>query len=205
MKPFRNGVLTGLALQIAIGPVFFYIMNLNLQKTIFDGLIGSVGVMLGDYFYIALSILGVSKILENKKVERVFAVASSIVLAILGIWMISKGLHTFTTSVNAMTPSLFSSFITCLFLTISGPISMVLFTSIFTARAAEFNYTEKDLVKFGVGVGLATGIFMASSSVVFSIVKGTIPILLIQIMNIIVGCVLIGYGGVRLVKVLKKA
>jgi len=35
MKIFYNGLLTGLALQLAVGPVFFYIVNLTLQKTTF--------------------------------------------------------------------------------------------------------------------------------------------------------------------------
>lgn len=30
MKVFKNGLATGLALQMAIGPVFFYIINLAL-------------------------------------------------------------------------------------------------------------------------------------------------------------------------------
>ena len=32
MKIFQNGLLTGLFLQLAIGPVFFFIINLTLQK-----------------------------------------------------------------------------------------------------------------------------------------------------------------------------
>ena len=46
MKVFKNGLLTGLVLQMAIGPVFFFIVNLTLQKTIFDGFSGVIGVTL---------------------------------------------------------------------------------------------------------------------------------------------------------------
>lgn len=206
MKPFRNGLLTGFILQLGIGPVFFYVMNLTLQKTVFDGVIGSIGVMLGDYVYIVLSILGVSKLLENKRVERNFAFISSVVLIIFGVVMITKGLHSgFSTSANAMTPNLLSSFVTCFLLTVSGPLSIILFTSIFTTKAAEYNYTGKDIVKFGIGIGLPTFIFMASSSIIFSLVKGAIPILLIQILNIVVGFVMVGYGGSRIIRLLRKS
>lgn len=206
MRVFRNGLVTGLILQAAIGPVFFYIINLTLQKTLFDGLIAAVGVMLGDYFYITLSILGVSKLLENKKVERVFAIISSIVLAIFGTYMLIIGLQAAQPAAAIVTtPSLFSSFLSTFLLTVSGPISMVLFTSVFTAKAMEFNYTEKDLAKFGLGVGFATFVFMASSSAVFSLIKGSVPILLIQILNLLVGCLLIGYGAVRLAKILRSS
>jgi len=33
MKELKNGLLTGLTLQLAIGPVFFFIINLTLQKS----------------------------------------------------------------------------------------------------------------------------------------------------------------------------
>ena len=39
MKTFLKGLTTGLVLQLGIGPVFFFIINLALQKTIFDGFI----------------------------------------------------------------------------------------------------------------------------------------------------------------------
>ena len=69
-KVFKNGLATGLILQLAIGPVFFFIVNLTLRKTIFDGLAGVLAVTLVDYFYIALAIFGIGKLLENKKVKR---------------------------------------------------------------------------------------------------------------------------------------
>jgi hypothetical protein len=39
MEIFKNGVSTGLILQFAIGPVFFFIANLTIQGTILDGLV----------------------------------------------------------------------------------------------------------------------------------------------------------------------
>jgi len=44
---------------------------------------------------------------------------------------------------------------------------------------------------------------MGISVILFSLIKGSVPIIVIQIMNIIVGCLLIGYGGVRSIKVFK--
>ena len=41
---------------------------------------------------------------------------------------------------------------------------------------------------------------MGATVLLFSLVKSTIPVILIQILNIIVGCLLIGYGIIRLVK-----
>ena len=157
MKTLKNGLITGLLLQLAIGPVFFYIVNLTLQKTIFDGLAGVFAVTVVDYFYITLAILGIGRLLENKRVKKVFGVFSSVIL-------------------------------------------FIFFTSLFTTKAVEYNYTKKELYVFGFGTGLATFLFMGTSVFLFSLVKGTVPVLLIQFLNIVVGCLLIGYGGIRLIK-----
>lgn len=102
MKVFINGLLTGLILQTAIGAVFFFIINLALQRSLYDGLVAVVAVTLVDYFYISLAILGIGKLLV-----------------------------------------------------------------------------------FGLSVGLATLLFMGVSVILFSLVKKTVPISLIQTLNII--------------------
>jgi threonine/homoserine/homoserine lactone efflux protein len=205
MKIFRNGLTTGLVLQLAIGPVFFFIINLVLQKSFFDGLIGILAVTIVDYFYITLAIFGVGKLLENRKIKKMLEILSSIVLIIFGIFII-KGITSsgISTVVITSSTSLLSSFASVFFLAISSPMTIVFFTSIFTAKALEYNYAKKELLIFGFGTGMATFLFMGSSVILFSLIKGSVPIILIQLMNIVVGCLLIGYGGIRLLKVFKK-
>ena len=84
LKALKNGLLTGLFLQLALGPVFFFIINLTLQRSILDGLAGALAITIVDYFYITLSILGVDVLLKNKKTKKVFGIISSIVLIIFG-------------------------------------------------------------------------------------------------------------------------
>lgn len=204
MKIFRNGLATGLFLQLAIGPVFFFIANLTIQRTFLDGFVGVIAVTIVDYFYITLAILGIGKLLEKNKVKKVFGVISSVVLAAFGI-IIIKGITNagITTSAISNSTDLFSSFASVFLLTISSPMTIVFFTSLFTAKAVEYNYTKKELFIFGFGTGLATLLFMGTSVVVFSLIRGNIPVLLIQILNLIVGCLLVGYGAVRFVKVFR--
>lgn len=205
MKVIKNGLLTGLVLQLAVGPVFFFIINLALQKTICDGLVGALAVTAVDYFYITLAILGVSEILQKKKVKKIFGIISSIVLMIFGAILIKEigtGGQYMTEQVGTM--NLFSSFTSVFVLTISSPMTIVFFTSLFTAKALEYNYTKKELFLFGLGTGLATFLFMGASVMLFSLLGGAIPPLLIQVLNGIVGCLLIGYGGVRLIRSIKK-
>jgi len=205
MKEFKNGLLTGLTLQLAIGPVFFFIINLALQKTILDGLAGVLGVTLVDYFYIALSIFGIGKLLKNKRFKKIFGAVSSIVLVIFGFLIIKNILGSEVIRSNSISSTnLLQSFSSVFLLTISSPMTIVFFTSLFTAKAVEYNYTKKELYLFGLGTGFATLLFMGSSVIVFSLIKGAVPIVLIQILNSIVGCLLIGYGIIRLTRVITK-
>jgi len=202
MKIFRNGLLTGLVLQLAIGPIFFYIINLTLQKTVWDGLAGGLAAMTVDYFYITLSVLGIGKLLEKERFKKIFGLISSIVLMAFGIFLI-KEVGANMDATPAVSASLFSSYISVFLLTISSPLTIVVFTSIFTARAVEYGYTKKELYTFGLGTGLATIIFMGSSVILFSFIKEAVPVLLIHLLNLLVGILLIGYGGFRLWKILK--
>lgn len=202
-KIFGNGLATGLILQLAIGPVFFFIINLVLQRTFWDGLAGVFAVTLVDYFYITLAIVGIGKLLERKKLNKIFGIISSIVLIIFGLIIIKGITNGISNPMDSTTTSLLSSFLSVLILTISSPMTIVFFTSIFTAKAMEYNYSKKELRLFGIGTGFATFLFIGSSVVLFSLIKGTVPTLIIQIANLVVGCLLIGYGVIRLIKILR--
>ena len=204
MKIFKNGLLTGLLLQLAIGPVFFFILNLTLQRTILDGLIAVLAVTIVDYFYITLAIFGIGHFLENKRVKKIFGIVSSIVLIIFGVIIISDVIGTdLSTDLDTNSSNLFTSFTSVFFLTISSPMTIVFFTSLFAAKAVEYNYSKWELLIFGLATGSATFLFLGTSVILFSLIGGAIPVIVIRILNILVGILLIGYGTIRLVRVLK--
>ena len=205
MKQLKNGLLTGMMLQLAIGPVFFFIMSLTIQKSIADGFAGVLAVTLVDYIYISLAIFGIGKLLEKKKIKKIFGIISSSALIIFGLWIV-KGIVGVGAS-NAYASgaiSILSSFSSVFLITITSPMTIVFFTSLFTAKAVEYNYTQKELLLFGLGTGFATLIFMSASVILFSFIRSTVPLILIIVLNGIVGCLLIGYGSLRLWKTIKK-
>lgn len=205
MREFRNGLLTGLTLQLAIGPVFFFTINLALQKTVLDGFAGVSAVTLVDYFYISLAIFGIGKLLEHEKFKKVFGILSSAVLMGFGLLLLKGAVEgSASATVVGGAVSMLASFTSVFLLTISSPMTIVFFTSLFTAKAVEYDYTKNELVRFGIGTGLATFLFMGSAVILFSLIRGTVPILLIQILNGVVGCLLVGYGGIRLLKAIKQ-
>jgi len=204
MKEFKNGLLTGLTLQLAIGPVFFFIINLTIQKSLLDGLGGVIAVTLVDYLYITLSILGIGKLLEQKKIKKIFGLISSSILIFYGV-LILKGLleQTVLETVQVSSGNVLTSFLSVFVMTISSPMTIIFFTSLFTSKAVELNYTKKELAKFGFGTGFATFLFMGGAVFVFFLLGNVIPLIIVQILNGIVGFLLVGYGIIRIFKLLK--
>ena len=202
-KVFQKGLFTGLFLQLAVGPVFFFITSLTAQKGFLNGAAGVLAVTAVDYFYIILSIFGIGKILEKKRAKNVFGIIGAIVLVIFGLIILKEAVYNTTVNANYNSLNLFSSFMSVLLLTLSSPMTIIFFTSIFATKAIENKLTKKELYAFGFGTGMATFLFMGSFVIIFSLVKGFIPILLIQFLNVAVGFLLVMYGIVRCIKIIK--
>lgn len=201
--PILNGLLTGLILQLAIGPVFFYVLGITVDGGYANGLCAILAVTIVDYLYIALSLLGVGKILERDRFKKPFTLLSSLVLIAFGVMSAYKGLR-FDGPAAALstewTPA--SSFVSCFILTISSPLTIAFWASVFSAKASEKNYGGKSLSLFGVGAGLATFLFLSIAMFAVSSVGKNIPPAVIQVLNGLVGVVLAYYGVSRAVKVI---
>lgn len=205
MTPLLNGMLTGLFLQLALGPVFFYIFGITVDSNYINSLSGILAVTIVDYIYIVLSLIGVGALLQKDKIKKIFGSVSSVILMLFGLMMLYKGLVFINDAGHAgsvaWTPV--NSFTSCFILTVSSPLTIVFWTSVFSAKAIEKNYEKKHLVIFGIGTGLSTFLFLSLSMMILSLVKSTIPGLIVQILNCMVGFVLIYYGITRTIKTIR--
>lgn len=198
-----SGFLTGLLLQIAIGPVFLFILHITLQKTVIDGFFAIIAATIVDYIFIALAVLGVGKLLEKPKIQLGLGITSSVVLILFGIIMIlTIKQNNFDNISNAYFESNYiSSFLSTFLLTLSSPLTIVFWTGLFAARAIEKGYTQKQLCFFGIAAGFATFVFLGSSVTLLSIIKASIPTLFLTISNIAAGTLLTLYGMIRLFRI----
>ncbi len=203
IKVFIRGLTTGLILQIAIGPVFFYLANIALNKTLLDGLLAVLAATVVDYIYIALAIAGIGKLLERARVKRILGLASSIVLILFGLYMAISALNIAPPdlTVTDQSQNLFASFISTFILTISSPLTIVFWTGVFAARSVEYSLAKKELLVFGLAAGLATFLFLGSAILLITIFKTAIPLAAVQAANLLVSLVLIAYGAVRAINI----
>lgn len=199
IKPLLEGILTGLFLQLALGPIFFYILGITADSGYVNALWAIAAVTLADYIYIVLSLIGIGQFLKKNRFKTVFEFISSLMLLLFGLMLVYKSIifinepghpHTLI-----RTP--LNSFISCFILTISSPFTIILWSSVFSAKAMEKNYQKKELAMFGLGTGSATFIFLSVTMMGFYMIKSGISDTIVQILNCIVGIILTSYGITR--------
>jgi len=202
MKPLANGFITGLLLQLAVGPVFFFILSITIDSDFTNSISAIIGVTIVDYVYIALSIIGIGRALESAPSRKIFGTISSLLIFLFGIISVKNGLIAIHGNAiqNATHWTPINSFLSCFLLTISSPLTIVFWGSIFTAKAIEMGYQREELVRFGIGAGFATFVFLSISMLLISTFKTNIPAIIIQFLNCGVGAVLMYYGITRIMK-----
>lgn len=193
-------MLTGLFLQLALGPVFFYILGITIDSNYVNSLSAVAAVTLADYIYIVLSLIGIGQLLQKEKIKRGFGIASSIILGLFGFMLISKGVVAASNDIPqagliVWTP--LNSFTSCFALTLSSPLTIVFWGSVFSAKAIEKKYKNRELVIFGIGTGASTFIFLSVVMLGVSFIKPGIPNMIVQILNGLVGLALVYYGITR--------
>lgn len=199
-KVFIRGLTTGLILQLAIGPVFIFVANTIFQKGVIEGILAVIAVTIVDYIYIVLAIFGVGKVFEKENIRRVFVIISSIVLIIFGIIMMKNGIGLIDDNIILGNTKI-SSFTQAFVLTLSSPLTIVFWTSIFASKVDEYMLNRRELIIFGLACGLATLLFLGACVMLLSWLKIMISYVIIQLLNFIVGIVLVFYGMIRLKKI----
>ena len=200
LKRYFSGLKFGLLLQIAVGPMCLMVFNTakNVGLLVAMSLVFAIAIV--DAFYITLASVGVSKLLEKDRINKVFKIIGSMVLIIFGINIILNvfginiipGLNLQLTTTNI--------FIQGLVLTLSNPITIVFWGSVLTTKIIDDKLEKKELVVFSIGLVSATLLFLTMVAILGTILSNFIPDNISNILNIIVGVLIIGFGIKLLIK-----
>lgn len=85
MNSIIHGFSTGMILQLAIGPVFLFLITGSIQDHR-AGLAGVLAVTMVDYAYIGLALLGLGKILNSPRRKLHFSLFGSLVILLFSIF-----------------------------------------------------------------------------------------------------------------------
>lgn len=194
-KGFRFGML----LQLAVGPMCLLVFKTSASNGFFSGFVLVLAIALVDIIFMTVSGLGVAAVISNPKAKLVLKLAGGAVLILFGINMVlgEFNIRLFPAVSAHGDFSNQSIFLQGVLLTASNPLTIIFWSSVFSAQVIENGLTKRQLVVFGAGCVLATLSFMTAVDLLGLAVNTFLPGFVIKILNIIVGIVLV-YFGIRL-------
>lgn len=86
MDILAKGILSGIVLCFLIGPVFFTILQTSIERGFNSGALVAIGVSLSDAFYILLTYLGLSPLMENTTLKIYLSYLGGIILLLFGVY-----------------------------------------------------------------------------------------------------------------------
>ena len=84
---FFQGIIPGLILSAAIGPVFFMLVQTSIQRGFKLAMIMEAGIILSDTFCILCAYFGLAAFFQNPAYRNAIFTVGSVVLVIFGVFM----------------------------------------------------------------------------------------------------------------------
>ncbi|MDD4141813.1 MAG: LysE family transporter [Bacteroidales bacterium] len=81
-----QGVLAGLVISVSIGPAFFALIQIGIQRGFKSGIAMSIGVALSDCTLITISYLGFANLLKNTDNRLLVGTIGSVILVAYGLY-----------------------------------------------------------------------------------------------------------------------
>lgn len=200
IKKYFGGLKFGMLLQIAVGPMCLMVFNTAKNVGFLVALTLVLAIALVDAFYITLASFGVSKLLEKEKNKKTFKIIGAIVLMIFGVNTI---LNVFNINIIPglnLKPSSTNVFIQGLVLTLSNPITIVFWGSVLTTKIIDEKMKKNELFIFCIGLVSATLIFLSAVAGLGTVLSSFIPNSISNILNVIVGLLIMFFGIKMLLK-----
>ena len=193
-----NGIKLGVLLTFLVGPVFFTIIQTSIERGFGRGVLVAVGVSISDILYVAICYFGFAQVMANSNLKVYMAYTGAIILISFGLYhLLVKSRKKSVDLSNSVTEKQLVRYVLKGFL-INGMTPMVLFFWIGTVSLATLNFgysnTGEFLLFFAalLTTVLTTDILKAYLA---DKLRKLLTLRSLQIMNIIMGIVLIFFGG----------
>jgi threonine/homoserine/homoserine lactone efflux protein len=186
-----EGLKIGFLLQIgSIGPICMLVFRLSLSLPVSKLLMGVVGITLSDLIYTFLAVLSISVMKKIQQYQRILNIVVGIILILFGVLFITTG-----DAVNFDTFGRHNLFFWLFGLNMANPITIVFIAGIFLLEISKRDMNLKDASIFGIGFLLTTPIFMIIIIILGKFAGTILPNIVVQILNIIMGIVLVFLGA----------
>ena len=198
MKKYIEGIRFGLVLQFIIGPMCLLVFHTSKNNGFFFTIPLILVIALVDAIYISLACIGISKVLENKKIRSVFTIIGSVILILFGINTILNVFNINILPVIQLRPNTNNIILQGFILALSNPITIMFWGSVLTTKIVSDNLGRKDLLLFCIGLVSATLLFQTIVALLGSLIGKFLPPDISKILNILIGIYIIYLGFKRL-------
>jgi threonine/homoserine/homoserine lactone efflux protein len=198
-----KGFYFGMILQMAVGPICLFIFQTAVTSGFLTALIGVFGIAIIDALYILFAIYGIGTLLNKReKLKKIIKYLGALVLVLFGLSNIlgSFGISLLPSLNFLSTQSTKSVFLKVIVLTLSNPLTILFWIGVFSTKVSKGDMNLKEMYFFGSGAVMATVVFLTTISAIGSFVNNFLEPILLNLLNGIVGLIIIGFGMKIIIK-----
>lgn len=193
MGDFVEGLGFGLILQISVGPVCIAVLHKGLTQGFRHAFVMVWGAALVDALYIALSVLGISALLQIGPARTAVGVVGALLLLYFGVRYLRAPAPTARQARND--EALFKSFTFGVGLTLTNPLTILFWAGVLGAMMSIRIFDQSGgVVYFAAGCIVATLLFLTAVAVAGHFLERVLTERLALWLNRIVGIFLIGFA-----------
>lgn len=197
LKAIWSGFKLGVLLQFGgMGPICLLLFQLAAILPLASVLSGIVAVTIADAIYIMISLLGIVGIIKKvSKTSEFFKKVNGMIIVYLGLSFALASLTERVSYLGVYDWKGSNVFVGVLILTMLNPVTIICYTGVFNAKLMDLKMSAKHLFLFGFGTLLSTPLFMSLVVVLGSLGGTFLPDGVVNVMNLVVGALLIYWGG----------
>lgn len=194
--PMLSGLKLGMLLQFGgMGPISLLMFQLAAVLPLPSMLLGIIAVTLADAIYILVSLLGIVGIIKQvKSTSDLFKKINGAIIVYLGLSFALMSFMERDSYLDLYDWNAGNVFVGVLVLTMLNPVTIVCYTGIFNAKLMDLKMSNKNLFWFGLGTLVTTPIFMTVLVLLGAFGGAFLPEIVVNIMNLIVGALLVWWG-----------
>jgi threonine/homoserine/homoserine lactone efflux protein len=193
MSAFWQGLGFGLVLQISVGPVCIAVLHKGLTLGFRNAFSMVWGVVLVDAFYIVLSLVGITAILQAGPARKAIGLAGALLLLYFGLRYLRAPAQPVQFERQPESPA--KSFAYGVGLTLTNPLTILFWAGVLGAMMSTRSLGGNDnLVFFALGCILATLVFLTAVALAGHSLERVLSNQVSIWLNRIVGLFLIGFA-----------
>ncbi|MCX7859242.1 MAG: LysE family translocator [Chloroflexus sp.] len=197
---FIRGVLFGVAIAAPVGPIGL----LCIRRTITDGrvagFISGLGVATADALYSAIAALGLQAISAFLLgISPILRIVGGVAMLWIGITIIVARPQAIVAQPVQTSHGLFGAYLSTLLLTLTHPVTILIFTVIFPGLGLSAGASVWDSLALVAGISFGSALWWAILSGGVSLVRGRVTPPMLRVINLVSGVIIGGFGVAALV------